>query len=392
MPGFYLIHKVEGYAMRLTFLPEHNAIQYSTETITLLPKEYALFHYLFRYVNRICTREQLLDAVWPMEYPTDRTVDDHIYRLRKKLKVWQHVIHIETMRGQGYRLSYKEAPLPNPFAEDIELTTSYNNLFDKYHLFGHGEAMQILEAHQSTLGFHMAEEKKLYLEAVKGNFSFFLRPEISFTQRLFYLLFLYWYIQPDAERALYYIERALEQQALPAAWHEEMKFNVIALYIETGRFTQAHRTLSKYESVICHEKMAGFRLFYYNKKLLLMIIEGKKEEASALVEHIEGMLPSLPYLRESGLFLITKGLWLMSCKEFTKADETITEGLIILKNSRFVPHLIYGTRLLIRFTPTLLTEGSELTKRYQDQWSELAIIYDFPSLQKNTHMQLEQFL
>ncbi|MBN6187581.1 winged helix-turn-helix transcriptional regulator [Aneurinibacillus sp. BA2021] len=378
--------------MKPAFLSEHSAIQYNGETIALLPKEYALLHYLFRYANRVCTREQLLDAVWPMEYPTDRTVDDHVYRLRKKLKRWQPAIKIETMRGQGYRLAYRETAFPHPFGTDAELTTSYTVLFDKYHLFGHGEAMQLLAAHQTTLGFHMAEEKKIFLEAVKGNFTFFLQPHLSFTQKAFYLLILYWYIQPDAERALFYIERALEKQVMPAVWHEEMKFNVIALYIETGRFTEAHTRLSQYEALVSHEKMKGLRLFYYNKKLLLTLVQGNKAEAAALVTHMTDLLDTFPYLREHGIFLIIKGLWLMSRQAFDQAEDAIIEGVTTLRESRFVPHLIYGTRLLMRFAPGLLAEAPVRMKPFNDQWNELAAMYDFPYLEKNVQLELERFL
>ncbi|ERI09459.1 winged helix-turn-helix domain-containing protein [Aneurinibacillus aneurinilyticus] len=378
--------------MKLTFFAEQGIVQTGGETITLLPKEHALLYYLYRHANQLCTREQLLNAVWPMEYPTDRTVDDHIYRLRKKLKRWIHIVSIQTVRGQGYRLIFNTSFPINPLTKDNEITASYTALLDKYHLFGQGEAMQVLAANQSALGFRVAEEKQLYLEAVKGNFSFFLRPDLSFKQKGFYLLFLYWHIQPNSEKALEYIKKASARQVLPPLWHEEMKFNIIDLYIETKRFMQARQALNRYEQQICEPDMQGFRLFFYNKKLLLSVLEKNHAEAQKWIQHIEQLLPSHPYLREKGLFLVIKGLWLLSQKRFSKADTSIEEGLFALQTSRFIPHLIYGARLLRYFSSPLITEHPEVTARYGQTWEELSELYAFSFLEQRIRQQLDHFL
>lgn len=378
--------------MRFIFFAEQGMVQIGGEAISLLPKEYALLYYLYRHVNQLCTREQLLNAVWPMEYPTDRTVDDHIYRLRKKLKRWAHIVSIQTVRGQGYRMTFNTSSSVNPLAKDDEIAASYITLLDKYHLFGQGEAMQVLAENQYTLGFRFAEEKRLYLEAVKGNFSFFLRPDLSFTQKAFYLLFLYWYIQPDSEKALEYIEKASAKHVLPPLWHEEMKFNIIDLYIETKRFMQARQALNRYEQKIYEPDMQGFRLFFYNKKLLLSVLEKNHVEAHKWIQHIEQLLPSHPYLREKGLFLVIKGLWLLSQKCFVKADTSIEEGLFMLQTSRFTPHLIYGARLLRYFSSPLIEEHSKIVTRYGQTWEELSETYSFPNLEQRIRQQLDYFL
>lgn len=62
-------------------------IAWKAQKIVLLPKEYALLHFMHSHAGQTLSREQLLDNVWPMEAPVDRTVDDHIYRLRRKLKI-----------------------------------------------------------------------------------------------------------------------------------------------------------------------------------------------------------------------------------------------------------------------------------------------------------------
>lgn len=78
--------------MHLSFDEVHYQVTSEGLDIRLLPKEYALLMFLYRNQGRAFTREQLLDHVWPMEYPVERTVDDHIYRLRKNCplcRVWR---------------------------------------------------------------------------------------------------------------------------------------------------------------------------------------------------------------------------------------------------------------------------------------------------------------
>lgn len=65
----------------LIFRDDVYAVKRGGEVIPFLPKEYALFRYLYENKNRAFSREQ------PLEAPTDRTVVDHVYRMRKKLSV-----------------------------------------------------------------------------------------------------------------------------------------------------------------------------------------------------------------------------------------------------------------------------------------------------------------
>ena len=52
-------------------------------------------------INKVLTREILLEKIWGYEYSGDtRTVDVHIRRLRKKIGE----NHIKTIRGLGYKL------------------------------------------------------------------------------------------------------------------------------------------------------------------------------------------------------------------------------------------------------------------------------------------------
>lgn len=73
--------------------------------LDLTPTEFELLLIFANNVQRVFTREQLLDTVWGYDYLGDsRTVDIHIQRLRKKLGKYSGCI--ETVFGIGYR--YKE--------------------------------------------------------------------------------------------------------------------------------------------------------------------------------------------------------------------------------------------------------------------------------------------
>ncbi len=73
------------------------------DSVELLPKEFILLEYLIDNHDIVLSREQILDAVWGMDYPGgDRTVDSHINRLRLKLGPYRDML--KTIRGMGYKL------------------------------------------------------------------------------------------------------------------------------------------------------------------------------------------------------------------------------------------------------------------------------------------------
>jgi len=55
--------------------------------VDLTQKEFELLRFLIRNREMVLSRDRLLDEVWGYDsYPTTRTVDTHILKLRKKLE------------------------------------------------------------------------------------------------------------------------------------------------------------------------------------------------------------------------------------------------------------------------------------------------------------------
>ena len=78
--------------------------------VTLTPKEFELLTLLAQNQEQVFKRDQLLDKIWGFDnYSETRTIDEHIKRLRKKLKEkGLDNIPIVTVWGVGYKFSLKD--------------------------------------------------------------------------------------------------------------------------------------------------------------------------------------------------------------------------------------------------------------------------------------------
>jgi len=78
--------------------------------VDLTPKEFDLLWYLASNRNRVFTREQLLEQVWAYQefYGDERTVDQHIKRLRRKIESNGSPCRITTIWGVGYKFEIRE--------------------------------------------------------------------------------------------------------------------------------------------------------------------------------------------------------------------------------------------------------------------------------------------
>jgi len=79
-------------------------LKLKNKTVDIPPKELELLYFLVSNVNRVFTRDQLLDKVWGFDYLGDsRTVDVHVKRLREKLEGISDKWNLKTVWGVGYK-------------------------------------------------------------------------------------------------------------------------------------------------------------------------------------------------------------------------------------------------------------------------------------------------
>jgi DNA-binding response OmpR family regulator len=78
--------------------------------VVLSPKELKLMQQLSRGEDTVLSRTELLEEVWGMDaFPTDRTVDNFILRLRRLFEPDpDRPVHLVTVRGRGYL--FRRAP------------------------------------------------------------------------------------------------------------------------------------------------------------------------------------------------------------------------------------------------------------------------------------------
>ena len=87
--------------------PTTYQVNLNDQPIDLTRTEFDLLHLFLRNPGRAFSRSYLLDTVWGEHYiPGDRSVDNAILRLRKKLGILGEAI--ETVWGLGYRFSAQE--------------------------------------------------------------------------------------------------------------------------------------------------------------------------------------------------------------------------------------------------------------------------------------------
>jgi DNA-binding response OmpR family regulator len=73
--------------------------------VILTAQEFKTFQFLVQNAERVISRDELLNEVWGYQnYPSTRTVDNHILKLRQKLeKDPSSPVHFRTVHGMGYK-------------------------------------------------------------------------------------------------------------------------------------------------------------------------------------------------------------------------------------------------------------------------------------------------
>ena len=73
--------------------------------IEFTAREFELLRYFVQHTGQVVTREQILNEVWGYEeFPTTRTIDNFVAKLRQKIERSPHAPeHILTIHGSGYK-------------------------------------------------------------------------------------------------------------------------------------------------------------------------------------------------------------------------------------------------------------------------------------------------
>ena len=86
------------------------------KTVTMTAQEFKLIKFLSASPGRVFSRDELLNEVWGYRnYPSTRTVDNHILRLRHKLEQDPgNPRHLLTIHGAGYKFVTNGSPANLP--------------------------------------------------------------------------------------------------------------------------------------------------------------------------------------------------------------------------------------------------------------------------------------
>ncbi|UVI33397.1 winged helix-turn-helix domain-containing protein [Paenibacillus spongiae] len=351
---------------------ELNASEYTVTvegiTVKLLPKEFALMRFLYRNRGRTFSREQLLDKVWPLEYPVERTVDDHIYRLRKKLDPFAD-LEIKTVRGYGYSLVVqiaKNIGETNPTTRDLELHETMRDVIGKYHQYGQGRSMLTLARQQDVLGYELDPFYSVYVRFVQGDLEWLLHTdEVSLDERFYWLLLFYMFTGSPKQR-LTYCEQVLKKNLLSPAQHKEMEIlNILDLYALAEEPDKAMERLKVSHALIAEPDYENFIPQTAITEMFVHLIAGAEEdELEKMAETIEAeILSAKPFLREIGSYKVVKGIWRLQRQAWLAADDLLEEGLQVLGKSGFVPmklHALYRINHYCGLFPPI----KELKRKY----------------------------
>ncbi|MBE7899637.1 winged helix-turn-helix transcriptional regulator [Paenibacillus polymyxa] len=318
--------------IRLQFDADGYSVVYNADRVMLLAKEFALLRFLYDNRNQVFTREQLLDRVWPLEYPVERTVDDHIYRLRKKLKSWNG-LRIHTVRGYGYSLTLTGIqPRNHPSLHDQEVQDAVHGLFRKYHLLGQGDSIVALAEQQEQMGFQMSAYYQMYTRFVQADVAWFLKQEdFAPADRLYWMLLLYTCTAGVTDQGLALCERALASGLLSSDQERELRIlNILEAYVENGQPERAQEGLPLTFKVMVRDDLDKFVMPVALMEMYMHLVANHMEKAAELSDRLEGMLSEAPYLRELGRYRLLRGLMLLRTGDVDQAERLMDEGLVTL--------------------------------------------------------------
>ena len=100
---WYIIQTYSGYENSVKVDLEKHEAYIDNKEIVLTLKEYDLLVYFLSNLNKVISRDELIEKVWGVDFIGEsRTIDVHVGTLRSKISSSNNVI--QTVRGIGYRM------------------------------------------------------------------------------------------------------------------------------------------------------------------------------------------------------------------------------------------------------------------------------------------------
>jgi len=315
----------------MDFSVEDYSVTLEGTKVTLRRKEFFLLQFLYENNGRTFSRDELLDAVWSMEEPTDRTVDDHIYRLRKKLFPFRDTVMIKTVKGLGYALKLekqaKESPIPVP----EEISRQANELFATYYKYGQGKALKEIMTNKA-LGFPIDEKQEIVLFWLRSDFESLLK-KLDNKENIFVPLLLYGYVEDNTEKVIDMHEKVLQKNIL--CEKERMDISCFSLpmwYMKLNKPEHSMQLVQKEFSAI-KSNDHGFLPFLHIMKTIILFYENKMEEVEKGITAAENVLMRFPFLREQGALKLLRGLIFIKKGKKKEGKSTINEAIQVIHHS-----------------------------------------------------------
>jgi len=80
----------------------------ASQSIKLKPKAFRILAYMMQHTDRVISRQELIDHIWPTDSPQGDPLRVHIHSLRQKIDKPFDKALIHTVHGVGYRLGNEQ--------------------------------------------------------------------------------------------------------------------------------------------------------------------------------------------------------------------------------------------------------------------------------------------
>jgi DNA-binding winged helix-turn-helix (wHTH) protein len=381
---------MEVHSEMLALIDEERTVSNHHRVVHLLPKEFELLKFMYEHPNRTFSRQQLLDVVWNLESPVDRTVDDHIYRLRKKLAIFSDDVKLDTIRGRGYRLTLISdpdnftTPYPNPLLNNQEYRATMQGLFNFYVLHGTGQGIRTLMNSPEVFGLHKDPILSFRARYMEGDFRSIAKDTVTpIEERLYIMFMLYYYLQFDYKESLCFAEKIIEKYLLRTEHHLEMiTFDLPLLYLLAGDRERADSTMAD-AAVACSvmpDYLDGYIPLVRIRDVMFSLFNRDLSVAQIKLQRAEKMILNLQLQRENGYLDIVHGMYAWAVENDAKrAGRCIDKGLRHLREIGFEHYYIARVHETVHFFSNLFPEPY-LHAKYREFWKRLSDKHEFPRL------------